>query len=218
MRVGPRLFVTGTDTGVGKTVVTAALAAALAEAGVRVRALKPVASGVAPGEVGEDAALLALADGHPPASAYTFALPVSPHLAAEAEGVRIEEARVAAWIEANRGDVTLVEGVGGWEVPLRRDWRVSAWAAALGAPVLVVARNRLGMLNHTLLTVEAVRARGLVVAGVVVTPPAEADASTGGNAAELARLLPDVAVRAMAWVPAGRRDALVGAGRALLAQ
>lgn len=216
MILGPRLFVTGTDTGVGKSVVTAALAAALADAGVRVAALKPVASGVTPGTPGDDAALLGLGAHHEPRSALRLVAPLSPHLAAEAEGVTIEPEALLAWVEREAGEVTLVEGVGGWAVPLTRAWRVSAFARALGAPVLVVARNRLGVLNHTLLTVEAVQASGLRVAGVVLTPPTEVDPSAAQNARELANLLPGVAVRSMAWVPPWDRAALVDAGRRLL--
>lgn len=218
MRVGARLFVTGTDTGVGKTVVTAALAAALAEAGVRVKALKPIASGVVPPSVGEDAEILAFAAGHPPRSCYCLAAPLSPHLAAAQEGISIEVGPLAAFILEEAGEVTLVEGVGGWEVPLTPAWRVSAWAEAWGAPVLVVARNRLGVLNHTLLTVNAVRSRGLVVAGVVLTPPLEADPSTEHNAAALHHELPGVAIRVMDRVAPWDRAALAAAGRRLLAE
>lgn len=217
MILGPELFVTGTDTGVGKSVVTAALAAALADAGVRVSALKPVASGVEPGTPGEDAALLALGAGHEPRSAVRLRAPLSPHLAAEAEGAVLDPAAILAWTRAHAGEVTLVEGVGGWSVPITRSWRVSAFAEALGAPVLVVARSRLGVLNHALLTVDAVQARGLRVSAVVLTPPPEPDASTAQNAAELAKLLPGVAVRSMAPLDPADRAALAAAGRALLA-
>lgn len=217
MRVGARLFITGTDTGVGKTVVTAALAAALAEAGVRVRALKPIATGVVAGTPGEDAALLGFAAGHTPRSAYAFEAPISPHLAARRQGEQIGPDRLAAFMLAESGEVTLVEGVGGWEVPLRLGFSVAAWAVAWGAPVLVVARNRLGVINHTLLTVNAVLAQGLVVAGVVLTPPIEEDASTAENASALAEILKGVCVRSMARVDPTVRPALARAGRALLA-
>ncbi len=218
MRLGARLFVTGTDTGVGKTVVTAALAAALADVGVRVKALKPVASGVVPPSAGEDAELLGFAAGHPPRSRYGLAAPLSPHLAAELEGVSIDAAAVAAFVQQEAGEVTLVEGVGGWEVPLTPSWRVSQWAEAWGAPVLVVARSRLGALNHTILTVNAVRSRGLPLAGVVLTPPLEADPSMESNATALAHLLPGVAIRVIDWVAPWDRAALARAGRRLLAQ
>lgn len=215
MRLGDALFVTGTDTGVGKTVVAAALAAALADAGVRVRALKPVASGVAPGQAGEDAATLGEAAGHPPSGLVRLAAPLSPHRAAELEGARIEPSAVLAWIGACRGEVTLVEGAGGFEVPITLRWRMSDLAVALGWPVLVVAANRLGTLNHTLLTVEAVRRRGLLVAGVVLVDHAVDDASPH-NADDLRRLLPDVAVVRLPRLPRLDRPALADAGRALL--
>lgn len=217
MRLDRGLLITGTDTGVGKTVVSASLAAALATAGVRVRALKPVASGVEPGDPGEDAALLGLAAGHAPASFLRFRAPLSPHRAAALDGVPVDPDAILAWVRQNEGDVTLVEGAGGWEVPLAPDWRVSHLARALGWPVLVVAADRLGVLNHTLLTVAAVRHAGLAVAGVVLTGPAPgADASTTSNHADLRALLPDVAVRRVPWLPTLDRAALAGAGRTLL--
>ncbi len=215
MRVAPLVFVTGTDTGVGKTVVTAALAAALADAGVGVRALKPIASGVEAGSAGEDATLLGLAARHPPMTAVALEAPVSPHLAAERQGVVIEAGPILEWILAHRGDVTLIEGVGGWEVPLSRTWRGSTLAEMLGAPVLVVARNRLGVLSQVLLTVAAVQARGLTVAAIVLTPPVDDDPSVASNAAELASLCPGIAVRSMVWVAPWDRVALADAGRRL---
>lgn len=218
VRLDRGLLITGTDTGVGKTVTGAALAAAVALGGARVRALKPVASGVEPGEPGEDAALLGLAAGHAPASRYRLRAPVSPHRAAALEGVTVEAEAILAWIADNAGDVTLVEGAGGWEVPLAPDFRVAHLAAALGWPVLVVAADRLGVLNHTLLTVDAVRRAGLPVAGVVLTgpDPATGDASTRSNLDDLRALLPDAAVRRLPWLPDLSRAALAGAGRALL--
>ena len=120
MRLGSRLFVTGTDTGVGKSVVTAALAAALCDAGVNVRALKPVASGCAPGSPGEDAALLALADGHAAESAVSFVAALSPHLAAREENREVSPEQVLAWIRERQAETTLVEGVGGMSFENRR--------------------------------------------------------------------------------------------------
>jgi dethiobiotin synthetase len=216
MRLGSRLFVTGTDTGVGKSVVTAALAAALCDAGVNVRALKPVASGCAPGSPGEDAALLALADGHAAESAVSLVAALSPHLAAREENREVSPEQVLAWIRERQAETTLVEGVGGWAVPLLRGYRVSDLAHAFGAPVLLVARNRLGVLNHTLLTFDAIVRAGLSVAGIVLTP-AESDVpASRHNLAALQELLPGVAVRAMGWVSPWNRSELAAAGRALL--
>ncbi|MFZ5478196.1 MAG: dethiobiotin synthase [Myxococcota bacterium] len=217
MRLDSGLFVTGTDTGVGKTVVTASLAASLARAGVRVRALKPVASGVPAGEAGEDAELLARASGHAPASAIRLRAPLSPHRAAALEGTAVVVDAVAGWVRDNAGEVTLVEGVGGWEVPLAPPLRVSDLAVALGFPVLVVAPNRLGVLNHTLLTVEAVRRRGLVVAGVALVGGAGDDPSAAHNLADLRGLLEGVAVRPFPWLADLTVERLAEAGRGLLA-
>ncbi len=216
MRLQRTLFVTGTDTGVGKTVVCAALAAALRHAGVRVRALKPVASGCAPGTSGDDAALLSLADGHPAEAAVALQAPLSPHLAAHAEGVSLTLPALLEWIRLREAEVTLVEGVGGWAVPLGAGCRISDLALAFGAPVLVVARNRLGVLNHALLTVEAVLRSGLPLAGIVLTPPELDDIATSHNLAALRELFPGVAVRAMRRVTACDHAELAEAGRALL--
>lgn len=209
-----RLFVTGTDTEVGKSVTTACLAAALAERGP-VRALKPVASGVQPGEPGEDAALLALGAGHPaPAGGVTLRTPCSPARAAREEGVDVRLATVLAWVASNAepAGATLVEGVGGWEVPIGAGWGVPDLAVALGWPVLVVGADRLGCLNHAVLTVKAVRAAGLQVAGVVLAR------STGGwNVEDLRGLLPGVPVVPLPTLASLDRGALAAAGRGLLA-
>lgn len=210
MRLADRLFVTGTDTGVGKTVVTAALAAALRGTGVDVRALKPVQSGD-----DDDAARIAAAAGHAPRCRYTFATPVSPHRAAAREGVTLAGPELVAWVHENMGGVTLVEGAGGWTVPYAFGFTVADLAAALGWPVLVVALNRLGVLNHTVLTVDAIRRRGLVVAGVVLVEGGS-DASTATNAEDLRVLLPDTALRVLPRLDPGDPVALRRAGRQLL--
>ena len=214
MRVGEGLFVTGTGTGVGKTVVTGALAAALAAAGVRVRALKPIASGVE-GAVSEDAAFLAAQAGHPPEGGVCLAAPLSPHRAAMLEGKVIEPEAVLGWIAERGGAVTLVEGVGGWEVPITTDWRVSQMATALGYPVLVVAADQRGVLSDVLLTVEAIRRCGLVVAGVVLVE-LNADASTQYNHHDIRLLLPDVPVRRFPYMQTPGGPELLSAGRAIL--
>ena len=208
------VFVTGTDTGVGKTVVTAALAAALKRVGVRVRALKPVASGVPHGEVGEDATVLGQAAGHPPLGFAKFTAPISPHRAAALDRVHLHGADVVAWVHENLGEVTLVEGAGGWEVPLLAGFRVSDLAVALGWPVIVVAADRLGVLNHTLLTVGAVQRAGLTVAGVVLTGQPAGDGAD--NRADLRDLLPGLPVRRRAGLDGEHAGELAEAGGALL--
>lgn len=179
----PQLFITGTDTEVGKTVVTAAIAAATGSV-----ALKPIASGVAPGTVSEDAALLALASGGVAECARTWVEPVSPHRAAELNGDPVSLALLMDWIRARSAPEMLVEGVGGWRVPISWDFGVPELAQALNFPVLIVAANRLGVLNHTLLTLDAVRASGLEVAGVVLNNLGGQDASQASNLADLRRL------------------------------
>jgi dethiobiotin synthetase len=168
------LFVTGTDTGVGKSVVAASVCAALAARGERVAAFKPVVTGLddEPGEFGHDHELLASAAGAAQSpdevAPYRFGPPVSPHLAAELAGERIEPAQL---LEAARAHELLVaEGVGGLLVPITTGYLVRDLAIDLELPVLVAARTGLGTINHTLLTVEAARTAGLSVAGVVMTP------------------------------------------------
>lgn len=208
------VFVTGTDTGVGKTVVSAALAAALVRGGVHVRALKPVASGVPAGNAGEDATILGAAAGHLPLSLARFHAPISPHRAARLESAGLRGADVVAWVHENLGEVTIVEGAGGWEVPLIDGFRVADLAVALGWPVVVVAADRLGVLNHTLLTVAAIERAGLAVAGVVLTGAPAGDGAD--NLADLRELLPGLPVRRLAWLDTLTPDMLAAAGSVLL--
>jgi len=169
-------FVTGTDTGVGKTVLAAAIAASLHADGERVAAFKPVVTGVdEPDELWPaDHELLASVTGAGPREvcATTFGPAVSPHLAARLAGVELSlEAMVtAAHAAARRADVLVVEGVGGLLVPLNASHCVRDLAGALGLPVIVAARPGLGTINHSLLTIEAARAAGLNVRAVVLTP------------------------------------------------
>ncbi|HZU06569.1 MAG TPA: dethiobiotin synthase [Chloroflexota bacterium] len=166
-------FITGTDTGVGKTVATAAIAWALARQGRRVAVLKPAQTGVAPGQPGDvDFVHAALGVDVPDALAcpYRFREPAAPLVAAQAEGavVEVERIRQAYQAARQRADVVLVEGAGGLLVPLAAGWSMADLARDLALPLVVVARPGLGTLNHTLLTVEAARARGLTVLGVVL--------------------------------------------------
>jgi dethiobiotin synthetase len=190
------LFVTGTDTGVGKSVLAASVCAALAARGERVAAFKPVVTGLddEPGEFGYDHELLASAANSGQASEdvapYRFGPPLSPHLAAELAGERIEPAQL---LEAARAHELLVcEGVGGLLVPITTGYLVRDLAIDLGLPVIVAARTGLGTINHTLLTVEAARTAGLRVAGVVMTPwpdePAEIERSNRETIERLSRV------------------------------
>ena len=179
------VFVTGTDTGVGKSVVAASACAALAARGERVAAFKPVVTGLddEPGEFGHDHELLASAAnaGQAPedVAPYRFGPPLSPHLAAELAGTRIEPTQLVAGARAH--ELLVCEGVGGLLVPVTIGYLVRDLAIDLELPVVVAARTGLGTINHTLLTIEAARTAGLHVAGVVMTPwpgePAEIERS-----------------------------------------
>jgi len=194
-----RILVTGTDTGVGKTVVAAGLTAWLRARWPDVRALKPVESGTDEhGGVIADAALLALAagldDGALGANVYSLPEPLAPVVAARRAGVELSIDRLDARWDALRGvgGPIVVEGVGGALVEVVEGITVADLAARWDLPVLVVAGNRLGVLSHTLLTVEALRARGVRVVGVVLNtlhggPPTVAEETNGG---ELGRTLP----------------------------
>jgi dethiobiotin synthetase len=171
------LFVTGTDTGVGKSVLAAAVCAALVEGGERVAAFKPVVTGLdePAGDWPADHELLAQAAGDVQAPAavapYRFGPAVAPHYAAELAGATVEPRHlVEAARGAAAGGILVAEGVGGLLVPLTPGYLVRDFALDLELPLLVAARTGLGTINHTLLTVEAARAAGLTVAGIVMTP------------------------------------------------
>ena len=203
------VFVAGTDTGVGKTAVAAALAAALRGQGMDVGVMKPVATGSArPGPGGrplaEDAARLARAAGATDAPALInpvwFAEPLAPWTASRRARRRIHLSsilRAFAALQA-RHEVVIVEGAGGLLVPLSRRVLMVDVAARLGLPVLLVARPGLGTINHTLLSLACVRGRGLRCCGVVlnyVKPPARdpaarlAEQTNPGTLRQWARLL-----------------------------
>jgi dethiobiotin synthetase len=189
------LFVTGTDTGVGKTRVATALAHALTARGVRVHARKPVESGVDARTGPLDAqALHAAAGAHEPLDRVCplrLRAALSPERAAQLEGIALELDDLAASVHAHvdADGFVLVEGAGGFLSPIARAALNADLARRLALPVLIVAADRLGTLNHTLLTVEAVRARGLDIAGVVLNAPAPGDTDAMDNAGELARWL-----------------------------
>jgi dethiobiotin synthetase len=187
------LFVTGTDTGVGKTVLAAALAAALRADGVDVAAFKPVVTGLDEPQDGRpaDHELLAAAVGRPAeeVTPHRFGPAVSPHLAAELAGTALDPAALVAAARGLRADIVVAEGVGGLLVPLTLGYTIRDLAVDLGWPVVVAARPGLGTINHSLLTVEAARAAGLDVRAVVLTPwPARPNAMHRSNVKAIARL------------------------------
>ena len=210
------VFVTGTDTEVGKSVLAASICAALSAGGERVGAFKPVVTGLdeETGEFGRDHELLASAAsaGQAPedVAPYRFGPPVSPHLAAELAGVTIEPAELVA--AARAYELVVCEGVGGLLVPITPGYLVRDLAVDLALPVVIAARRGLGTINHTLLTVEAARAAGLQVAGVVMTPwpdePAPMERSNRATVEQLGRV-------AVSGLPRAMPDTLVEAGRAL---
>ena len=166
-------FVTGTDTGVGKTLVACALLHTYAAQGQRVVGMKPVAAGVDEDGLNADVKQLRAASNILARSElinpYTFLLPAAPHIAAQHEGVQIDLAAiVAAYHElAAQADVVIVEGVGGFKVPLNEHEDSADMARQLGLPVILVVGLRLGCLNHALLTLSAIQASGLICAGWV---------------------------------------------------
>ena len=174
MKAPGHVFVTGTDTGVGKTWVAAALLRAHAAAGRRAVGMKPVAAGFDDGGTANaDVAALATAGNVDAPAAdrnpYAFAAAVAPHVAAAEAGVALDLATIAAAFErlAARADVVVVEGAGGALVPLDARWDMLDIAGRLRLPVLLVVGLRLGCLNHALLSALAIRARGLHLAGWV---------------------------------------------------
>ena len=175
------LFVTGTGTGVGKTVVAGAVAGGLRAGGARVAVFKPVLTGIdeePPSGWPRDDVLLAAAAGVPLSGVTLrrYGPPVSPHLAAElaGEAISLDALVVGARRAARDADVLVVEGVGGLLVPLSAEASVRDFAAALGFGVVVAAHPGLGTINHTLMTLEAARQAGLAVRGVVLGPWPEA--------------------------------------------
>jgi dethiobiotin synthetase len=173
---GAGVFVTGTGTEVGKTVVAAVLARSAAAAGRRVNVFKPAVTGLDEPAGPTDHELLRLAAGSEQSdeqiAPYRFGPPVSPHLAAALAGVEVEPERLraAAASAAAAADLLVCEGVGGLLVPLATDYSVRDLAVDLGYPIVVAGSPGLGTINHTLLTLEAARAAGLEVAAVVLTP------------------------------------------------
>ena len=186
------VFVTGTDTGVGKTVVAAALTRVLSAAGLRVGAFKPVQTGTDEGA--DDLAFLVAAGGVDPALArapYRFGAPLAPSVAADLAGEAVDPARVRAAFEDLRRsvEVVVVEGAGGLLVPVTEAVSMGGLAAGMGLPVVVVARPGLGTLNHTALTVTAARGLGLTVLGIVLSGfPAAPGPAEATNPAMIERL------------------------------
>ena len=198
------VFITGTDTGVGKTVVAAALIRALAREGLRVAAMKPVAAGAsmtAAGLRNADAlALIAAANVTAPyetVNPYCFAAPLSPHIAARDAGIAVDIELLRQRFDElkSAADCVVVEGAGGWLTPISAGASMADVAAALTLPALLVVALKLGCLNHTFLTVRALAARGVPLAGWVGNSIDPAFERAADNIGELEmRLQPALAI------------------------
>lgn len=215
-----RLFVTGSGTGVGKTLVTAALAYQLRLAGKSVRAVKPVISGYTPASHRDsDTALLldSLSESHTGdaierVSPFRFATPLSPDMAAAREGREIEFDALLAFCRGcadGPEDALLIEGVGGVMVPLTRDKTVLDWMAALGSPCLLVVGSYLGTISHTLTAVEALRGRGIVLAAIAISESEESPVPPMETVATIRRFVAETPIAIVPRLPGGApwRDA-----------
>ncbi|MBI5575202.1 MAG: dethiobiotin synthase [Deltaproteobacteria bacterium] len=210
-KAGLRLLVTGTDTGVGKTYFACLLGRRLAAEGISVHPLKPVESGCPADMNGEllPSDALSLRDSMAPhlplasVCAYPLSAPLSPHLAARKQGVRIdlERIRLLANGAAASSDAVLIEGAGGIAVEIGEDYSFADLARDLSLPVLVVAGNRLGVLNHAKLTIRFLRSEGLELFGVVLNDlAADPSPSRDTNEGEIRRIAGD---RYLGRVPYG---------------
>lgn len=214
------IFVTGTGTGVGKSIVAASICAALANRGERVAAFKPAVSGLdEPLEPWpRDHELLAAAasagQSADEVAPYRFGPAVSPHLAAETVGIEVEPDRLRSCAEAaaGHGDVLIVEGVGGLLVPLSPSYLVRDFAVDVDLPVLIAASPGLGTINHTLLSIESALAAGLGVAGAVMTPWPDKPSALERSNLETVGRLGEIEVSTLGLVSP---DGLADAGLAL---
>ncbi|MEJ0086173.1 MAG: dethiobiotin synthase [Pseudomonadota bacterium] len=204
-------FITGTDTGVGKTLVAVALTRALVARGLRTAVMKPVAAGgvrTPEGFFNDDALeLLAASNVKAPyedVNPWMLSVPASPHLAARADGVSIRHERIAAALVRLKtsSDLVLVEGAGGWHAPISATETMADVAGRLALPVVLVVGIRLGCLNHALLTREALRARGMVFAGWIANKLAVEMPLANANIDTLSSRF---GARPLAVVPAGTR-------------
>jgi len=184
-------FVTGTDTGVGKTLIGCALLHGFAAQGKAVVGMKPVAAGCGEDGIHEDVRQLRAASNVHASlgqiNPYCFAQAVAPHLAAQFAGVSINFERIAESFNelSAQADVIIVEGAGGFVVPLNSEQDSADLVVQLGLPIILVVGMRLGCLNHALLTVEAISARGLTLAGWVANVLDESMAMRDENIAAL---------------------------------
>ncbi len=203
------LFITGTDTGCGKTEITLGLMQALQQRGERVLGMKPVASGAEPTREGlrnEDAlriqAQCSLPVPYERVNPFAYEPPIAPHLAAEAAARAIDREAIVTgyrWL-ADRAERVLVEGVGGWQVPLDGHTTVADLAQRLGLPIILVVGLRLGCINHALLTAESIRHGGAKLMGWVANRVDPQMAAPEGNLETLRTRLPAPCLGVVPWL------------------
>jgi dethiobiotin synthetase len=202
-----RLFITGTDTGIGKTVSTCLLLRALQARGIAALGMKPIAAGINAQGCWDDVELIRAASGVGAAlediAPYRLQLAASPHFAAEAEQVTIRKDTILQALARleQRAQIVVIEGVGGFRVPLAADFDSADLAQAIAAPLLLVVPMRLGCINHALLTAEAIASRGLVLAGWLAN--AGIDPDYGRVEATIATLSERMAASCVGVLPQG---------------
>lgn len=211
-------FLTGTDTGIGKTTVACALLARARQQGLSTLGLKPVAAGceLTPDGLRNSDALMLQAEStvkvsYPEVNPVALEAPLSPHLAAKAAGRRLTITQLTGFVRAglsHRPDLALVEGAGGWRVPISDRELLSALPKDLRMPVVLVIGLRLGCLNHAILTAEAILKDGLRLAGWVGNRVDPDMADPEGNLVTLRNLLPAPCLGIVPYLPDGSPEAL----------
>ena len=200
-------FITGTDTGVGKTFFSCALLHAAANAGFTTAAIKPVAAGAAVALQAACTLPLSYNEVNP----FCLPAPLSPHLAAAEAGRRLQADRIVGFCQGvlmQRATLTVVEGAGGWRVPISDNETLADVAKRLRLPVILVVGMRLGCLNHAMLSAEAIRRDGLTLAGWVANTVDPQMQARDGNLAKLERELMAPLLADIPWLPeADARDA-----------
>ncbi len=192
-------FITGTGTGVGKTFLTTALARRARERDLRVFAFKPIETGCAAGTLGEDQRILIQAAGgwqtEELAGVYQFELPAAPSVAAPYGAISLDRITDVLSKGSEAADLVLIEGAGGWRVPIDADTDMGALAKRCGLPVIVVATAVLGTINHSLLTLEAIERDGQKVAALILSQlPTDDTTLIQSNVVEIRRRWPGVVI------------------------
>jgi dethiobiotin synthetase len=212
-------FITGTDTGIGKTRIAQGIMAALQNTGLTVAAMKPVSAGCEQTSAGlrNDDALQLMRQAsiklpYDLVNPYAFAPPIAPHIAADISGteMKLEVIHCAYREIADQADIVIVEGAGGWLVPFTQSQTLADLAQALQLPVIMVVGLRLGCLNHALLTAESIRAHGLHLAGWVANRIDPDMPHAAENIATLRRHMPAPLLGEVGFAPLASVQAVAG--------